>query len=227
LMHDHHAIAETHSLLLIMRHVQHGGLQLAVQHPKLGPSLHTETGVQVRKRLIKKENGRVSNQSTPHGYALALAARKLLGQTFEKIFDAKIGRSGLNFLGNVVSAQTKFLPSTLKSERKVRANIKMGIQGVVLEDHRDIAIPCRHLIDTLAIDTEVALGDVLETGNHSESGTFAAARWANQYHKLTVFNDQIDIFDGSNAAVIDLADAFEFNACHVLLQSAASSFYRS
>ena len=79
----------------------------------------------------------------------------------------------------------------------------MGIQGVVLEDHRDIAIPCRHLIDTLAIDTEVALGDVLETGNHSESGTFAAARWANQYHKLTVFNDQIDIFDGSNAAVID------------------------
>ena len=103
----------------------------------------------------------------------------------------------------------------------------MGIQGVVLEDHRDITIPCRHLIDTVAIDTEVAFGDVFKSGHHPERGAFAAAGWADQHHKLTVFDDEIDIFDGSNAAVIDLANTFEFNACHGLLQSPASSFDRS
>src|SRR5439155_515319 len=52
----------------------------------------------------------------------------------------------------------------LEREAHVLAHGHVRVKRVVLEDHRDVAILGRALVDDLAADLQIALGDVLEAG---------------------------------------------------------------
>ena len=68
----------------------------------------------------------------------------------------------------------------------------MRIERVVLEHHRHVAVFRRHVVDHLAVDPDLAAGDVLEAGDHPQRRRFAAAGRADQNHELLVRDIEID-----------------------------------
>jgi hypothetical protein len=82
----------------------------------------------------------------------------------------------------------------------------VGIQGVVLEHHRDVAILGRDVVDELAVDEQLALGDVLEPGDHAQCRGLAAARRPDENHELLVVDGDVRVVDGADIALVDFAD---------------------
>ena len=91
----------------------------------------------------------------------------------------------------------------------------MRVQGVVLEDHGDIAVLRRYVVHVLVVDVELAGCDVLQTGDHAQGRGFAAAGRADQYDKLFVGDLQIKRLNGDDAFVGDLKIHFFFGRSFV------------
>ena len=51
----------------------------------------------------------------------------------------------------------------------------MRIEGVILENHRNIAFRWRYVIDDAPIDTDFPLGDGFQPRNHPQQRGFSAA----------------------------------------------------
>ena len=70
-------LAECHRLLLIVRHVHHGGAEAAVQLDQLRPRVSAQSRIQIRQRFIEQECACVAHDGSADGHALALAAGQL------------------------------------------------------------------------------------------------------------------------------------------------------
>jgi len=73
-VHDRDAIAHRHRLYLVVRDVDERGLQVAVKLLQLDSRLAAQLGVEVRERLVEKEDLGVAYDRAAEGHALALAA---------------------------------------------------------------------------------------------------------------------------------------------------------
>ena len=62
----------------------------------------------------------------------------------------------------------------------------MRVQGVVLEDHGDIAILGWHVGDVAVADQDTAGVDFFEPGKHAKGGGLTAAGWANEDQEFAV-----------------------------------------
>src|SRR5213082_2450652 len=67
-------------------------------------------------------------------------------------------------------------PDVLELEGHVLVDRHVRIQCVRLEHHRETALRGRYLVDTLAVDQELAFADTLESGDHAQERRLAAAR---------------------------------------------------
>ena len=67
----------------------------------------------------------------------------------------------------------------------------------------------RALVDDLVADLELALGDVLEPGDHPQRGRLAAARRADEDHELAVGDLEVQVLDGLEAVGVALGDVLE------------------
>jgi len=77
-----------------------------------------------------------------------------------------------------------------QAEGDVVVDLQVGVEGVALEDHGDVAIARRHVVDHPVPDTNDAGRDVLEAGDHPERRGLAAARRPDEDHELTVFHGE-------------------------------------
>ena len=57
-------------------------------------------------------------------------------------------------------------PAQLQPEGHVLERAHVRVERVVLEDHRDVAVLRRELVDDLAVDQDAAAADRLEAGDH-------------------------------------------------------------
>ena len=62
-----------------------------------------------------------------------------------------------------------------KGECHVLIYCHMRIQGVVLEDHRDIAVFRRDVVHEFSVNVQLAARYLFKAGYHSQSRGFAAA----------------------------------------------------
>src|SRR2546430_1186692 len=126
---------------------------------------------------------------------LALAARERARPFVQRLHEAKDA-------GRVchprLDLSLRKLPHP-KREPHVPGRRHVGVEGVVLEDHRNVAIFRGNLVDDLAADPDLAVGDVLEPSDHAERAGLAAAGGADQDDELTVRNLQIERIDGLGA----------------------------
>ena len=90
----------------------------------------------------------------------------------------------------------------------------MGIEGVVLEDHRDVARAWWQLGDIAVVDPDRARGHVLEPRKHSEQRRFAAARRPDEDEELAALDLQGDVVDGHDVAAEELRDVLEHDLGH-------------
>ena len=102
----------------------------------------------------------------------------------------------------------------LQAEGDVLVHRQMRVERVALEDHRDVSVARRHVIDDPVADQEPAARDVLEPGDHPQRGRLAAARRADEDHELPVVDDEIHRVDGCRAVRVGLRDTVERNSRH-------------
>jgi hypothetical protein len=89
-------------------------------------------------------------------------------------------------------------------EGHVLVHRHVGVQGVALEDHGDVAVLGRHVVHAPAVDQEVARGDVLEAGDHAQRGGLAAARRTDEDDELLVVDREVEVLHRHDALVGDL-----------------------
>ena len=81
--HDDDAVAQRHGLGLVMRDVDKRGVDALAQLDDLCAHLVAKLCVQVRERLVHKQNLGLANNGATDGDALALAARERFGLTIQ------------------------------------------------------------------------------------------------------------------------------------------------
>jgi hypothetical protein len=88
------------------------------------------------------------------------------------------------------------------------------VERIVLEHHRDVAITRGELVDPLAADQELTLGDVLQSGDHPERRGLPAARRTDENHELAVLDVEIHVLDGLRAVAVPLGYVLQLNFGH-------------
>ena len=188
-----------------MGDVDHRRLQLRLQARHLGPHLHPQLRVEVGERLVHQEDLGVADDRPPHRHPLALAAGEVGGAAVEVLGEVE-GRGRL--LDLLVDLGLVDL-GQLQREAHVLAHGHVRVERVVLEDHGDVAVLGRAVVDHVAADLQLAAGDVLEPGDHPQRRRLAAARRPDEDHELAVGDVEVHLLDGFVAVVEDLADVIQ------------------
>src|SRR5580693_3813323 len=105
-----------------------------------------------------------------------------------------------------------------KAEAHVLLGGHVGIQGIVLKDHRHAAFGRSNSRNVNAVNKNTTLGYVLDTANEAQQGRFSAAGRPHENDALAILNLQ---FDGAESYEVGeaFADRFELNASHCSLLS--------
>ncbi len=180
----------------------------------LGARLDAQLGIEVRERLVHEEHRRLADDGAAERDALALAAGELLRLAVEELVE-------LDGLGGLLDAALDVGLgdlAQLQAEREVVAHRHVGVERVALEDHRDVAILGRDVVDDAIPDAERAAGDLLEPGDHAQAGGLPTARWSDQDHELAVPDLEVQVLHGVEFAV-DLVDVVERHGGHGYLHS--------
>ena len=175
----------------------------------LDAHLHAQLGVEVRERLVEEEDPRLAHDGAADGDALALAAGKLAGLAVEQLVD-------LQDLGGLRDAPLDLglrRPQRLQAEGEVLAHRHVRVERVGLEHHREAALGRRDLVHRLAVDEDLAAGDLLEPGDHPQQRRLAAARRADEDDELAVLDVKVDAVDDLDRAEA-LDDAAKVEARH-------------
>ena len=198
--HDDDAVAERHGLDLVVRDVDEGGVDLLAQLDDLSAHLVTQLGVEVGQRLVHQEDLRAADDGAADGDTLPLAAGQGLGLTVEVLRDVE-DLGGLFDLA--VDLRLGDLLQ-LEGEGHIIINSHVGIERVVLEDHGDVAVLRGDVVHELAVDVQLALGDLLQTGDHAERCGFAAAGRADEDDEFLVLDVEVELLHGDDALLGDL-----------------------
>jgi hypothetical protein len=186
--HDHDPVGHGHGFNLVVGDVHGRRAQPLMQRLDLRAHCDAQLGIEIRQRLVKKKDLRITHDGAAHRDALALAAGELARIALEQDIEAENVRgllhAGLDLRGR----------SAPQPERKahIGGDRHMGVERVVLEDHRDVALFGRHVVDHAIADADLARRDVLEAGNHPEQCRFAAAGWPDQDDELAVADRDVD-----------------------------------
>src|SRR5215212_10554934 len=98
----------------------------------------------------------------------------------------------------------------------------MRVERVALEDHRDVPVARRHVVDDAVADLQHAFRDFLEPGDHAQRGRLPATGWSNEEDELAVLYPKVHVVDGTRAVGVDLRNPFEGNSCHPPIPSSGS-----
>ena len=89
LAHHGDAVAHRHRLDLVVRDVDGGRAEVALELRDLGPHLHAQLRVEVRERLVHQERRRLAHDRAAHRDALALTAGERARLPVEEAFEAE------------------------------------------------------------------------------------------------------------------------------------------
>ena len=97
--------------------------------------------------------------------------------------------------------------SRAQAEGDVLEHVQVGVEGVVLEHHGDVAVARAHAVDGLAVDRDRAAVGVLQPGDGAQEGGLAAARGADEDAELAFGDVEVDAAQGVDLAVVFLQAA--------------------
>ena len=210
LAHHRHAVAHRHRLDLVVGDVDRGDAEVLLERLDVGSHLHAELRVEVRQRLVHQEHLGIADDRTPHRHPLALAAGEHPRLAVEQLGEAERGRRLVDPLGDLLLDHA----AQPQAERDVVLHGHVRVQGVALEDHGDVAVAARGLVHAGSADPQLALGDVLEPGDHPEGSRLAAPRRADEHQELTVRDVEAEAADRLESVLVDLVDLVEHDVSH-------------
>ena len=137
-----------------------------------GPHLQPQLGVEVRERLIHQEGSGLSNERPSHGDTLALTADNWPGRRCRR--SSRRRMRAVSRTRRIEVCLWDSLNTQWVGDVAVHGHV--GVERVVLEDHRNVALRWFEFVDALTVDSEFAAGDVLESCHHAKGRGLAAAR---------------------------------------------------
>ena len=208
-VHDRDTGAHGHGFDLIVGHVDERRVEALIQAQDVCPGLDAQLGVEVGERLVHEEDRRLAHDGAPEGDALALAAGELARLAVQVAAEVQDRRrlldAGLDLLlGDVAQ---------LQSEGEVVADGHMRIERVALEDHRDVAVFGRDVVDDPLADPQRAGGDLFQAGDHPQARGLAAAGRPDEHHELRVSDVEVEVVDGDDVPK-PLAHILKGHCCH-------------
>ena len=172
--------------------------------------LHAHLCVQVRQGLVEQEDFRLAHDRAADRDALALPAGQRLGPAFQQLPDPEDLR---RFVDAFLDDRLTEL-SELQAEGHVVEHRHVGIQSVVLEHHRDVAVLRRNVVHHAVPDGDRPGADLLESSHHAESGGLAASGRSHEHDKFLVRDGEVEILHGHDIAGIGLANVLQFHIGH-------------
>ena len=148
IFHDGNAIRERQCLFLVVRHVDCGNAQSALQRTQLQLHLFTEFRVEIRQRLVQEKNLGLDHDGSRERNALLLAAAQLARESIP-------GPSQPNKVQGIGHPVRGFASPDLahpQAEANVFGHGHVWKQGVILEHHSDVPPVRRHIRDVIAED---------------------------------------------------------------------------
>src|SRR5487761_350711 len=134
-----HPVPHGHGFYLVMRHVDRGDAEAALQLGDLAAGLHAQLGVEVGQRLVHQEDLGLPHDGPAHGDALPLGAGQLLRLPAEH---ALVEIEDARRLADPAVAFVLVDVLHLQGEAPVLRDGLARVQRVVLEHHRNV--PVRH-----------------------------------------------------------------------------------
>jgi hypothetical protein len=89
----------------------------------------------------------------------------------------------------------------------------VGVEGVALEDHRQVPVLRVDAVDPAVPDADGPLGGLLEAGDHAQGRGLATARRAEQDEELPVLHLEVEVVDGDDIGE-PFGDVVEADAGH-------------
>jgi hypothetical protein len=185
--------------------VDGGGAEPAVKALQLGAHLDAQPGVEVAQGLVEEERGGLADDRAPQGDALPLSAGELPGPPLQEIAQPERLR---RLEDAPLDVRLGDVPE-LEGERHVPPDRHVRIEGVVLEDHREVAVSGGKAVDPAVADRDRSAVRFLEPGDHPEQGGLAAARGADQDEEFAVLHLERNAVHGADAAGIGLLDVLD------------------
>ena len=201
-LHDADAGSHRHGFGLIVGNVDEGGLQALVQLGDLGTHGNAQLGIQVGQRFVHQEDLGLTHDGAAEGDALALAAGQCLGLAVEQVLDIQDAGGGFDAALDLILGGL----AQLEAEGHVIIHRHVGVQGVVLENHGDVAVLGRNIIDQAVADVKLAVGNLFQAGNHAQGGGLAAAGGTDQNDKFLILDVQGKIAYSGHVTGINLVD---------------------
>ena len=136
LLQDRDAVTHRHGLDLVVGDVEGRGAETGLQRGDVGPRLNAQLGVEVRQRLVHQEHAGATHDGATHGDALALSTGQGLRLALEVLGEVEQAGGLADLLVTLVLRHT----GELEGEAHVLGHRHVRVEGVVLEDHGDVAV---------------------------------------------------------------------------------------
>ena len=94
--------------------------------------------------------------------------------------------------------------SQSKGEGHVLIYSHVAIEGIVLEYHCHVPVLGWSLGNVLSVQKELSVGDIFQSGHHSQCCGLSTAGRTYKNDKLSVLDIQVEIKDSLNVVVINL-----------------------
>ena len=195
-----------------MRHVDRRDAERVLEPRDLGAHVHPELRVEVRQRLVHEKGLRLTDDRAAHRHALALSSGERARLPLEELVEPEDARRLADLLVDLVLGRA----AQPEAERDVVVDRQVRVERVALEDHRDVAIARRDVVDDALADPDDAFGDLLEPRDHAERGRLPAARRTDEHHELLVADLEVHPGHGAGPVRVFLADPVERHAGHPL-----------
>ena len=179
---DGDPVAHRHRLDLVVRDVHRRDPEPALQRRDLRPRLNPQLRIEVREWLVEQEHVRLAHDRAPHRDPLALPPRKGPRLPAQVLLEVE----HLRRLGDAISDLGFRDVRQLEREADVLRHGHVGVERVVLEDHRHVAQLRRQVGDVAVADPDAARVDILEPGEHPQAGRLAAPGRPDEDEKLAV-----------------------------------------
>ena len=192
-VHHGDALAEGEGLGLVVGDVEHGGAEAGVEAGDFGAhwrrvwASRLERGSSSRSRVGRRTRAR------PRATRWRWPPERAAGRRSRQGVSS---RSCAASRTRLVDFRPGEMPD-LQAEGEVVIDRHVGVEGVVLEDHGDVAVLRGQVVDDLAGEGDGARGGLLQAGDEAQGGGLAAARGADQDEEFLVLNDEAGVVHGA------------------------------
>ena len=187
-VHDGDAIGHRHRLFLIVRDVDEGRTDVAVDLRELDLQALPQLQVERAERLVEQQNRRSLDEGPRDGDSLLLTAGQLARHPVAEVLEPDEAQGLLNPVARLIARNAIHL----QPEPNVLEDVHVREQGVRLEHGVDRTLVRRQRVDAPALNPDLPLGRRDEPADQVERGRLATPGGAEQAEELAVPDLQIE-----------------------------------